>query len=62
MKLIIMYLFGLVALAGSTGCVIREHRGGEIDVYHGGGGYGYRDHGYRYDGDRDRYYYRDHRY
>jgi hypothetical protein len=63
LKLIIMYLFGLVALAGSTGCVIREQRGGEVDVYHRGGGGDYRNHDreFRYDGDRDQYYYRDRR-
>jgi hypothetical protein len=56
LKLIMMYLFGLVALAGSTGCVIREHRGGDVDVYHSGGGNGYGGpHGY---GDHDSYYYR----
>jgi hypothetical protein len=59
MKLM-MYLFGLVTLLTSTGCVIRE-RGGVYDGYYRGYGYGY-----RYDRDHDRWdhdhYYHYYRY
>ena len=60
MKLM-MSLFGLIVLLGSSGCVIHERGGVYDDGYYRGDGYGY-----RYDHDHDRWghdnYYRTYRY
>jgi len=59
MKLM-MYLFGLVTLLTSAGCIIRE-RGGVYDPYYHSYGYGY--HRDRWDWDRDHdHYYHTYRY
>lgn len=59
MKLM-MSLLGLMALLGTSGCVVRARGGLYDDGYDRGYGYGHRYDDRRWD--HDHYYYRDYRY